>query len=128
MMTSLLRPSEIPALLRIVQEWDLDGKAAMITVRGVGATVSIAIKDRTQPLPIDAVDKQLMEMVARAMISLGVSEGRLQRRDARYALFAIAQHIKASLGAVAPQIPFGGLTLPARTTMGAQLAVRVEEN
>lgn len=98
-------------LFQIHHWWDVDGTGAVITIRGANAVIRVELRDRTQPIRIDEADKALMKLAADAMLRLGVKPRRLQRRDAQYALWAIAQHLKASVGSMAEQIEFGGLAL-----------------
>jgi hypothetical protein len=60
------------------------------------------------------MDRQLMEVARAAMIRMGVRPSRMRRRDATYALWAIAQHLKASIGSMSEQLEFGGVALPVK--------------
>ena len=53
-----------------------------------------------------------MDVARQAMLRMGVRPARLRRRDATYALWAIAQHLKASAGSMSEQLEFGGVALP----------------
>jgi hypothetical protein len=113
-------------MLQIIQRFDSEDAGATIEVRSPRARIMVYIRNRRAPVMLDATDKALMQMCARSMVQMGVRPRRLLRRDAQYALWAIAQHLKATAGSMGEELYFAGLPLLPGLSRGSEAVVRVE--
>lgn len=113
-------------MIQILQHFDLESKSALIEVKSPKVHISITLLDRTQPVRLEAEDRQLMEAIAISMLRLGARPGRLRQRDAQYAIWAIAQYLKVSAEAPGESLHFGDLDLIPATVRHPAALISVE--
>jgi hypothetical protein len=97
--------------IRIRARFTDDGRTD-VTVHCGASRIEMAFWGN-RPIPIDAIDRELITLVIAQLLTRGVSAGRIRSIAGRLAVYALAKHVRYSMESEAPVYDFGGLPIVA---------------